>query len=369
VDLIKLNTNNQAGPLVENFDSLIWTERYNTTGNFQLTTGNIDVFMATLPKQSRISLRESNVPMIVETHDIERKKNAGAKLTITGRSFESILDRRVSINSVIAALSEWAVVAKIPSDVAHYIINQICVVGVNDAADIFPSSVVQFITPADYLITSGPNRQFVVPRSNLLATVLGLIQTRSEEDTSTTPDTPAIQPHGIRSIRPNTVGTAIGIEIYQGVDRSDEILFDATRDMLNDGRYLFSDVGSANTAYVLGPTISAKMNQGASVPTGLDRRVILVDGTSSGVESEEALRAEGSRAMSDAHITARFDGSINEDLSPYIYGVDYFLGDIVSLQGDYGLEEKARVTEYIRSYGPDGYKAFPTLTAIEGEES
>lgn len=368
MELIKLNANHQAGPLIENYDSLIWTERFNTTGDFQLITGNIDWFMQALPKQSVVSLRDSNVPMIVETHDIERKKNSPAKLTIKGRCFSSILDRRVSINGVVASLGDWLVVAKIPSDVAHYIIYQICVVGINDPADIFPSAKVQFITPADYLNTSGPNRQFTVARGNLLGTVLGLLQTEAAADPSTEPDTPEIVPHGIRAIRPNTAGTAVGIDIYRGTDRSDEILFDGSRDMLNDGRYLFSDVGSANAAYVLGPTSAAKMHQGATVPTGLERRVILVDGISSGVDSAEALRAEGSRAMSEAHVTAAFDGSINEDLSPYIYGVDYFLGDVVKMQGDYGLEEKARVTEYIRSYGPDGHKSFPTLTALENQE-
>lgn len=71
--------------------------------------------------------------------------------------------------------------------------------------------------------------------------------------------------------------------------------------------------------------------------------------------------------MADAHPTAAFYGAINEDLSPYIYGVDYYLGDIVKLVGDYGLSTKARVTEYTRSYGPAGYKSFPTLEAIDPE--
>lgn len=362
MELVKLNANKQPGPLIENYDSLIWAERFFTTGDFTLETGNVDWFMEALPKQSIVSLRDSNVPMIVETHDIVRKKNAAAKLTIKGRCYTSILDRRVAIKAVAAALTEWLVVAKIPSDVAHYIINQICVVGINDAADIFPPSEVQFITPDDYLTSTGPNREFTVSRGNLLQTVLGFLQTRADADPSTTPDTPEIFPHGIRSIRPNTADTAIGIQIYHGTDRTEEILFDGKRDMLNDGRYLFSDVGSANAAYVIAPTVAAKMHQGASEPTGLERRVVLVESNS---ESDEAIQGEGSRALSDAHVTAAFDGSINEDLSSYIYGVDYFLGDIVKMQGDYGLETPSRVTEYIRSKGPDGYKAFPTLTAIE----
>jgi hypothetical protein len=165
-------------------------------------------------------------------------------------------------------------------------------------------------------------------------------------------------------MRPNFSGSAVGIEIYTGTDRSDAIIFDATRDLLDDGKYLFSKVGSATDAYLLGPTSAVKMAKGDGA-SGLERRVILVDGSTSGVESTDALTNEGARALSTAHETALFDGSINQDLSPYTYNVDYFLGDIVLTQGDYGLETKSRITEYIRSEDATGSKSYPTLTAIQ----
>jgi hypothetical protein len=352
--------------MVENYDTMIWTERYNTLGDFQLTSGSVDTFMKMLPEGTVLTLRDSTVPMIVETHEIVRKKNTGAVLTIKGREYTSILDRRIAIQSVAAALGEWYVTAKIPSDVAHYIMVQICVNGIVDVKDIFPSTKVQFITPSDYLNTGGPNREFNVARGNLLATVVGLLQLESPMDPLTVPPTPAISQHGIRAIRPGPSSTAIGIEIYVGTDRSASIYFDSTRDLLDDGRYLFSKVGSANTAYVLGSTLAAKMTQqsGATAPSGLDRRVILVDATGSEVQSEDVLRAEGSRAMGEAHVTALFDGSVNEDLSPYVYNIDYGLGDVVRTVGDYGLDQMSRVTEYIRSHDDTGLKSYPTLSAL-----
>jgi len=78
-----------------------------------------------------------------------------------------------------------------------------------------------------------------------------------------------------------------------------------------------------------------------------------------------ALQAQGELSLAEAKETAMFDGSINQDLSSYRYGVDYELGDIVKLVGDYGLEEKARVTEYIRSEDKTGKKAFPTLVTVD----
>ena len=361
MDLITLNEDYQQTKLIENYDSLIWTERFNTIGDFQILSGNVEQFMQLLPEGTVVSLRETTVPMIVETHEIVRKKDAPTQIKITGRDFCSILDRRVSVQSVIASLAEWQVVVKIPSDVAHYIIYRICVDGLNDVKDIFPADKVQFITPDDYLMSTGPNREFSVPRGKLLSAVLGFLQTEAREDPTTIPPSPAVVPHGIRAMRPNASGSAIGIEIYKGTDRSSSITFDATRDLLDDGRYLFSKVGSATDAYLLGDTSAFKMTKGEVAPSGLDRRVILVESTT---ESADALKNQGARALSEAHETALFDGSINQDLSPYTYNVDYFLGDIVQTEGDYGLVTKSRITEYIRSEDATGSKAYPTLSAL-----
>lgn len=367
MDLMTLNASNQPAKLIENYDSLIWTERWNTVGDFQIQTGLVDQFMTLLPEGTLLTLRESNVPMVVETHQIERKKNAPQKLTIKGRSYESILDRRVSIQSVLALTGalDWSVNVKTPSDLAYYIINKICVEGIVDPADIFPSSKVQFPTPADYLTSTGPTKAFIAERGSLLEVVLKLLQTEAAADSSTTPATPAIVQHGIRAVRPNSAGTAIAIEIYTGTDRTQTVYFDATRDLLDDGNYLFSKVGSANAAYGVASGLAAKMYEGASNPTGLDRRVILVDASTSGIASDEVLRNAMSVSLAEAHETALFDGSINQDLSPYAYNVDYKLGDIVRVVGDYGLDSDARVTEYIRSEDATGTKAYPTLTAIQ----
>lgn len=368
MDLMTLNENYQQSKLIENYDSLIWTERFGPLGDFQIQTGNVDAFMELLPEGTVLSLRDSTVPMVVERHLIERKKNQPVKLTIKGREFTKILEQRVAIQSVVAALGEWAIVAKQPSDVAHYIMYQICVAGICDANDIFPASKVQFIAPSDYLEASRPNRQFTVARGNLLATVLSLIATEAPADPDTVPASPVVVPHGIRAMRPSSSGTAIGIQIYKGTDRSASIRFEATRDMLDDGSYLFSKEQSASEAYVLGPSTALKLHKGTE-KSGLNRRVILVDASSSGVTDADAIKTEGSRALNDAKETARFEGSINQDLSPYKYNVDYALGDTVMTVGDYGLVTPARVTEYIRSEDATGTKAFPTLVSINQEET
>ena len=369
MDLITLDSRNQPAKLIENYDSLIWTERFNTVGDFQIKTGNVDEYLEMLPEGTMLSLRESNVAMVVETLQIDRKKNSAHFLTITGRSFESILDRRVSIQSIAAVTgsANWTVNALSPSDVAYYITRKICVDGLLTANDIFEPAVVQFPTPVDYLTGTGPNRAFDVSRGSLLSTVLGLLQVESKADPSTSPASPAVAPHGIRAVRPNAAGTAVGIEFYPGRDRTAAVYFDATRDLLDDGTYLWSKIGSANVGYGLLQNISSTRFKGTTEPTGLARRVILVDGTTSGIGTADILNAQIDSSLGTAHETALFDGSVNQDLSPYVYGDPvngYILGDIVKVVGDYGLTESCRVTEYIRSEDATGSKQYPTLTTL-----
>lgn len=359
MDLVTLNDDNVSDKLIQKYDSLIWTERFGNVGDFEIQTGNL-AFLDILPEGELLSLRQSRVPMIVEDHLIERKKNNPTKLTIVGREYTSILDRRASVKAIMAALDEWLVVAKIPADVAYYIIYKVCVEGIADPADIFPSSQVVFLAPDDYLASSGPNREYVVSRGNLLGVVQALLQSEGPADPTTTPPTPLIEPHGLRALRPNGAGP-LAIEIYRGSDRSAEIYFDGTRQLLDDGSYFFSKRGSATDAYVLGAVNAVKVGAGTAI--GIDRRVILVEDTNESA-SVEALQGVGSTALSQAKTQARFNGSINQDLSAYKYGVDYDLGDIVKFVGDYGFEEKVRLVEYIRSEGPDGNKEFPTFSSL-----
>lgn len=367
MELMTLDANNQPAKLVENYDSLIWTERFNTVGDFQLIAGDSGGFMSLLPEGTRVTLRESNIAMVVETHKIERKKNQPEKITIIGRSFESILDRRVAVLSVVGAAPDWTINAKVPADVAWYIMNQICVVGSLDANDIFPSAMVQFPVQGDYLTGTGPTKTFTVAKGNLLSTVLGLLQTQAKADATTSPATPVLVPRGIKAVRPSAGATAIQIQIYIGTDRSALVYFDATRDLLEDGTYLFSKAASASTAYILGPSNAAKIEKTASPPSGLARRVILLDGTTSGITSVVSLQQQGEQSLAEAPETAIFDGSLNQDLSPYTYGDavnGYLLGDTVKLVGDYGLSQNAVVTEYIRSEDNTGTKSYPTLATI-----
>ncbi len=54
------------------------------------------------------------------------------------------------------------------------------------------------------------------------------------------------------------------------------------------------------------------------------------------------------------------DGQISEE-SPFKLGRDYYLGDRVTLLGQYDFAQSMRVSEYIRTEDADGDRGYPGL--------
>lgn len=80
---------------LDTFESLIWTERYNGAGDFELYTP-MNLRLISLIKQNYyVWLKESDQMMIVEEIQITTDVDEGDHLIISGRSLESILDRHI----------------------------------------------------------------------------------------------------------------------------------------------------------------------------------------------------------------------------------------------------------------------------------
>jgi hypothetical protein len=105
--------------------------------------------------------------------------------------------------------------------------------------------------------------------------------------------------------------------------------------------------------------------------TGFDLRALLVfpsDITTDmvGGDSAKVLEMLNSRAF-DALTTNHFVQSVDGEIVPeaqFKYGVHYNLGDIIEVEGNTGIVQTARITEYIRSQDSAGEKAYPTVSMI-----
>lgn len=355
--------------LIENYDSLIWTERYWSSGDFELVSSDISKAMSLLPRESYVSLRESTVPMIVETYKISKPKGKHARITISGRSFESVLDRRASVSDLnptgFPPRALWKLNADKVSDAAYKAMRQVLgdtarsnlpAVTPFSLADQIPE--INLPLPTDY--TTGTSNEFEIKPGKLNSVVLEMLE---------------VNHHGIRAVRPPSFGgkTTVDLEIYNGADLRDFVVFDARFDQFDDANYFLSQQGSADVAYVYGHNGASivQKNTGPE-PTGLNRRVLLIDEMGDQtLNSDEIRRSRGLVELYKNNAVALFDGETSIQIAtrfnkPVAQG-GYGLGDILKLNGEYGLTRNVRVAEFIRSSDSSGTKAYPTFQVVDDE--
>lgn len=83
--------------LVEGYNSLIWTERYDEWGEFELKSFDVEGMTDLLPEDTLVSHLETREVMMVETQSIEmvgEGEDAVPEITIKGRSAGLILEHR-----------------------------------------------------------------------------------------------------------------------------------------------------------------------------------------------------------------------------------------------------------------------------------
>ena len=80
--------------VIDVYESFIWTDRYNENGDFEIYASANAEYLNLFKKDYYIFNPLSDRLMIIESRKIE-EDNGSFKITITGRSLESILSRRV----------------------------------------------------------------------------------------------------------------------------------------------------------------------------------------------------------------------------------------------------------------------------------
>ena len=365
MELAVLNDQFLPARMVEGHSSLIWTERYSTNGDFSRESGDVGGTLVALPlytvelgtgihKPTVVTLRDSDVPMIVETHVIEKAPGQPAKITTTGRSFETVLDRRTTVNYPLGGgrpVKAWTSVQKTAVDAAYDAMNQVVTIGMSNVDDRIPEiDIKPPIRPSDYTEPTS-NQNYQVDPGELYAWVLQQIQAEN---------------YGLRAVRPSDLSTTkISIEIYSGVDRTKEVIFDVRFDQFDNAKYLLSEAALKTTDQVTGATDSFEVTNGSS---GLSRRVTYLDASQLATGSPSAtltnlLRNLGTVDLAKYVETVLFSGEVSRQVGSR-YGKDYHLGDIVKLSGDYGLSQFVRISEFIRSEDNNGEKAYPTFESL-----
>lgn len=355
MDLSILNSDFQPSRPVEGWNSLVWTERHSTNGDFELVSNEIGNILSLLPiggvtdPPCLISISESDVPMVVESHKLEHPKNAAPQIVTSGRSFETVLDRRVAIRAVTSGVPrvEWQIEAQTAAIAAYEVAKAIIVDGVATIKDIIPE-----ILLLNSVSDVGVTQKYPVEPKELYAWMI---------------DTLALGKYGLKSSFGPASPEQIAVQIYKGTDRREEVVFDVALDQFEEAAYFLSKLGHKNvmiTQTANGMEFSTSMTD----PSGLIRRVDFQDVSQevtlpAGTDLTNLTINKGKVALADRLPTALFSGGIASSIGEE-YNNSYFLGDIVRLQGEFGLSQDARIAEFVRTHDATGVKAYPTFESV-----
>jgi hypothetical protein len=348
--------------VIEDHESMIWTERVATLGDFEFH------LRSTLQNRSRfkagVLLAQSDSYRVMKVETVEDNTNAEGirMLKVTGHSLEVILDDRVARSALsdLTTLPKWSLTGY-PAAIAREIFHDICVTGVLDTGDIisgitegsslFPTSTIP--EPADS----------VTVQIDLTTVYQALSQLCQVYDM------------GFRLVRDPNTGS-LYFDVYTGCDRTTQqttlsaVVFSPSLDNLQNTTELTTISGAKNVAYVFSPVghrIVYATDVDPSV-AGFDRHVLLVNASDITDTTPSVANAKmdqkGREELAKARSFSGFDGEISQ-YGTYKYGVDYNLGDLVEKRNSDGIRNNMRVTEQIFISDREGSRSYPTLSLAE----
>lgn len=343
-----VDENFNAIGILDAYESLIWTDRFDRAGDFELyTLVNPELFNL-LKVDNYFYIPQSDKHMIVEKIEISTDAEDGDKLLITGRSLESMLDRRVVWKKTTINGNLQQSLKKIFED---NIINP--PVGERRIANFI------FKESSDPKITNLTleNEYF---GDNIYDLVCNVCQTNHI---------------GFR-IRLNSSNQFV-FELYSGEDRSYDnannntyILFGPDFDNVSNCNYIENKENYKNVALVGTSSDETTSSYGNKEHTGLSRRETYVSATDIDKDDmdkdqyKQALSDKGKIALKDYQNIKSFDGMmLNSGLT---YLKDYGLGDVIEFKDTYGHAEKARMSEIIINHDKNGFKIYPSFETLEG---
>ncbi len=380
MEFMVLDKSYNAVALIDTFTSAIWTVRYNEAGDFELYTPVRLDYIQAMTIGNYLWNRDSDRLMVIETVEIDSDAEEGPQLLISGRSLESILDRRIIASSDVLSGDLQTVILTI---IQNEIIN-------SGTERKIPEFSIKEST--DARITGISISDFTARGENVYEIIVSFCQEHKV---------------GWR-ILPKGAG-GFEFELYMGTDRSYDqtanpyVVFSPSFENLLNSNYIKSFKSYKNSIYAVGTyqkevTIENKYKNDdgtwtveeqttyeeteittwgyseEETPTGLARREMFIDnggvneGTQGGQETTWAAvnKERGLTELGSHQTTTAFEGEL-EATRQYVYGEDFTIGDIVQVENEFGITGTVYITEIVFSQDTSGVTITPTFTSTEDE--
>lgn len=356
MDIWVLDKEFKSLAVIDTFESVIWTDRYDECGDFEIATFPSASALSFLQKGNYLQNENSEHVMVVEDLSIDSDSEDGDKFIVTGTSLEKVLDRRIIWNLTTAK-------GKVP-DIIKKLVNENAISPTIEERKI-PNLMYKDVDLPSYETMEEIEVQFY--GESLYETVSTLCKVESIGFKITLSDSKELI-----------------FELYEGVNRSFDqlanpyVLFSPDFDNLVESNFVESDSSYKNVTLVAGEgqgsnrkTVVKSLDD--KTYSGLDRREVFSDagdisktvtgGTLSDSEYTKQLTQRGEETLLEYSSYQYFEGSIDSNRG-YSYRKDFFVGDIIQMRNQYGFESKARILEAIISQDDSGFVIYPTIETI-----
>jgi hypothetical protein len=373
--------------VVDVFETVIWTERYREIDDFELVVQTTPVNRMRFIAGTKLAVNTSDRVMTVETVENDIDADGKVVLKIKGRGLEAIFEDRIILGQTTPYnFIPGYLTSGTPIEVMMDFFNRCCVNG-----DIHPNDVLPFYVPDTSLY----------PADTIAAPTDAIIVEQKPADLYTAlKDLADVYDLGFRLYRdPHTRN--LYFNIYTGSDRSvlqtglTPVVFSPQLENLQNIRELETIQKAKNVAYVFYQhkvTIPGDPGDPAAVPpvpatpstettetiyeivyadnmdpsaAGFERHSMYVEVSSipddvTPDQIPDYLIRQGKDALAKARPSSLLDGEISQ-YTQYRYKVNYFLGDLVTMQNADGVANTMRVTEHISVHDNNGERSYPTL--------
>lgn len=350
MDIHVMDSNYQVTALLENYDSLIWTERYYEAGDFDLKLPRTKIDLSALKKAKFLRIPASPKLMMVDAIDEK------STVSVSGRSLEYVLGRRV------IETAGTTTVNNIPELILQLVLHNIGSFATPEARRIpyFNTELPDIYDYKDPEMGYDP----IKFGENLYDAVVKLCIAGDL---------------GFKIINPMEAGYTL-FQVYYGTDRTinkDAVIFSEAIGNIEDVTRFKTEDTLKNVAVVNLPPWDDTVGIGEvwrvaqiGTPRGLERREVWTDASElrrdesfTAANKPSRARAWGAIELMGHKATNDIDFKVTST-NPYKFGVDYNLGDLVTVIDSAGEALTHRVTEYIRSFGPEGDAEYPTLSVV-----
>lgn len=356
MDIRVLNTDFECVKVLDTFESEIWTDRYNEYGDFELYFAMDSDLLNYLVNDYYLQIAESEHTMIVESIKTKTDLEDGNKLIVEGRSLESILTRRIIWGQETFTGNMQTAIQKMLND---SIIN--------------PSIEDRRIANFVFQESTDPKITALTIDNQYTGDELYEIIRKLCGDNKV----------GFKIVLNDS--NQFVFSLYAGADRSYEqsdnpyVIFSPNFDNIINSNFITATTSYKNVTYVAGEGEGAdRKSVVVGSCAGLNRRELFTDARDisskeqDGTELTEQeymakLEGRGSEQLGKNEISTAFEGEVDAT-NLFVYGEDFFVGDIVQIANEYGHEGAAYISELVITVAKDEQSVYPTFKTLSGEE-